>query len=130
MLTLAAASIAIFARYQRSATLDQLGQDYVKVARAKGLSEGTIVRRHLFRNASLPLITLVGLSLPALLAGNLVIEAIFNYPGLGLLFVNSLGREDYPVLLAYTLLGGFLTVAGNFLADLVLAAADPRIKLS
>ena len=127
---MAAANIAIFARYQRSATLDELGQDYIKVARAKGVSERGIVRHHLLRNSSLPLITLVGISVPALLAGNLIIESVFNYPGLGLLFVNSLAREDYPVLLAYTLIGGILTVLGNLMADLVLAAADPRIKLT
>lgn len=130
IITLAAANIAIFARYQRSATLDELGQDYIKVARAKGVSERGVVRNHLLRNASLPLITLIGISIPALLAGNLIIESVFNYPGLGLLFVNSLAREDYPVLLAYTLIGGVLTVVGNLIADMVIAAADPRIKLS
>lgn len=130
ILTLAAANIAIFARYQRSAALDQLGQDYIKVARAKGVSERKVVRSHLLRNSSLPLITLVGVSVPALLAGNLVIESVFNYPGLGLLFVNSLAREDYPVLLAYTLIGGVLTVLGNLIGDLLVAIVDPRIQLS
>ncbi|MCR1783817.1 ABC transporter permease [Nocardioides carbamazepini] len=130
ILTLAAANIAIFARYQRSAALDQLGQDYIKVARAKGVSERKIVRSHLLRNSSLPLITLVGVSVPALLAGNLVIESVFNYPGLGLLFINSLAREDYPVLLAYTLIGGVLTVLGNLIGDLLVAIVDPRIELS
>ncbi|MER7129584.1 ABC transporter permease [Streptosporangium saharense] len=129
VITLAVTSVAIFSQYQRSAALDQLGQDYVRVARAKGLPERLILTRHLLRNACLPLITLVGTLVPTLLAGNLIVESLFNYPGLGLLFLNSLQREDYPVLLAYTLVGGVLTVAGNFVADLVVAAADRRIEL-
>ncbi|MFI6604170.1 ABC transporter permease [Nonomuraea sp. NPDC050536] len=130
VITLAVTSVAIFAQYQRSATLDQLGQDYVRVARAKGLPERLILTRHLLRNACLPLVMLVGTLVPTLLAGNLIVESLFNYPGLGLLFLNSLQREDYPVLLAYTLIGGVLTVAGNFIADVVVAAADRRIELS
>jgi peptide/nickel transport system permease protein len=85
--------------------------------------------RHLLRNACLPMITLVGLSVPYLVAGNLLIEVLFNYPGLGLLFYNALGKEDYNVMLAYTLLGAVLTVFGNLLADVAIAAADPRVRL-
>ncbi|NUR88114.1 MAG: ABC transporter permease [Nonomuraea sp.] len=129
VITLAAGSVAVFAQYQRSSALDQLGQDYIRVARAKGLPERLILLRHLLRNACLPLVTLAGTLVPTLLAGNLIVESLFNYPGLGLLFLNSLQREDYPVLLAYTLVGGVLTVAGNFAADLVVAAADRRIEL-
>lgn len=130
VLTLAVTSVAIFSQYQRSSALDQLGQDYIRLARAKGLPEHLVLRRHLLRNACLPLITLVGLMIPSLLAGNLIVESLFNYPGLGLLFLNSLQREDYPVLLAYTLIGGALTVLGNFIADLAVAAADRRIELT
>lgn len=130
VITLAVTSVAIFSQYQRAAALDQLGQDYIRLARAKGLPERLVLTRHLLRNACLPLITLVGLSLPALLAGNLIVESLFNYPGLGLLFLNSLHREDYPVLLAYTLIGAVLTVLGNLVADLALALADRRIQLS
>ncbi|MGW3657915.1 ABC transporter permease [Streptomyces sp. NPDC005151] len=129
VITLACGSVTIFAQYQRSSALDQLGQDYIRVARAKGLPERLVLLRHLLRNASLPLITLVGTLVPTLLAGNLIVESLFNYPGLGLLFLNSLQREDYPLLLAYTLIGGFLTVAGSFIADLLVAAADRRIEL-
>jgi peptide/nickel transport system permease protein len=86
--------------------------------------------RHLLRNACLPMATLIGLSIPALLAGNLIAEVVFNYNGLGLLFYNSLQTEDYPVLLAYTLLGGLLTIAGNLMADITLTVADPRIRLA
>ncbi|MFD7154952.1 ABC transporter permease [Kribbella sp. NPDC059898] len=130
VITLAVTNVAIFSQYQRSAALEQLGQDYIRVARAKGLPDRLIITRHLLRNACLPLITLLGLSIPSLLAGNLIAESLFNYPGLGLLFLNSLQREDYPVLLAYTLMGAVLTVLGNLLADVALAAADRRITLN
>jgi peptide/nickel transport system permease protein len=128
--TLTAVSVAAFSRYMRSSALDNLAQDYIKVARAKGLSERQVISRHLVRNSCLPVITLVGLSLPALLAGNLIVETVFNYPGLGLLFFNSLQKEDYPVLLAYSLIVGVLTVVGNLVADLALAVTDPRIRLA
>jgi peptide/nickel transport system permease protein len=110
--------------------MDTLAQDYIKAARAKGLPERLVLYRHLVRNASLPMVTLIGLSIPALLAGNLVAENVFNYPGLGLLFFNALGLADYQVLLAYTLIGAALTIAGNLLADIALTVADPRIRLS
>jgi peptide/nickel transport system permease protein len=128
--TLTLLSVAAFSRYMRSSSMDALAQDYIKVARAKGLPERLVLFRHLVRNASLPMITLVGLSLPGLLAGNLITETLFNYQGLGLLFFNSLGNEDYNVLLAYTLIGAILTVAGNLIADIALTVADPRIRLS
>jgi peptide/nickel transport system permease protein len=123
-------SVAGYSRYMRSSALDNLAQDYIKVARAKGLSERAVLFRHLVRNSSLPMVTLVGLSIPDLLAGNLVTEQVFNYPGLGLLFFNSLGTEDYPILLAYTLVGGILVVAGNLVADIALTITDPRIRLT
>ncbi len=88
-----------------------------------------MLTRHLLRNSCLPMITLVGLSIPSLLAGNLLIETLFNYQGLGLLFFNALGNEDYPVLLAYTVVGGVLTVIGNLMADVAVTVADPRIRL-
>ncbi len=81
-----------FSRYMRSSALDELAQDYIRLARAKGLSERVVLTRHLLRNACLPVITLVGLSIPYLVAGNLLIEVLFNYPGLGLLFYNALGN--------------------------------------
>ena len=99
-------------------------------AAGQGLPERLVLLRHLVRNACLPMITLVGLSIPALLAGNLIAEYVFNYDGLGLLFFNSLGNEDYPVLIAYTLIGAVLTVVGSLAADIALTLADPRIRLS
>jgi peptide/nickel transport system permease protein len=123
-------TVASFSRYMRSASMDVLAQDYIKVARAKGLPERLVLSRHLVRNASLPMVTLIGLSLPILLAGNLITEEVFNYPGLGLLFFTSLIKVDYPVMLAYTLVGAVLVVVGNLIADVALTAADPRIRLA
>ena len=128
IVTLAAINVASFSRYMRSSALDNLAQDYIRLARAKGLSERAVLFRHLLRNSCLPMITLVGLSIPDLLAGNLLIEYLFNYPGLGLLFYNALGNEDYPILLAYTTLGGMLTVVGNLVADIAVSVADPRVR--
>jgi len=121
--------LAGYSRYMRSAAIDTLAQDYIKAARAKGLPERLVLWRHLIRNAFLPMITLIGLSIPALLAGNLICETVFNFPGLGLLFYDALGTADYPILLAYTLVGAVLVVIGNFVADIALTVADPRIRL-
>jgi peptide/nickel transport system permease protein len=128
--TLTLIVVASFSRYMRSSSMDVLAQDYIKVARAKGLPERLVLWRHLVRNASLPMVTLIGLSLPALLAGNLIVEELFNYQGLGLLFYESLQKVDYPVMLAYTLLGAILVVVGNLVADIALTIADPRIRLA
>jgi peptide/nickel transport system permease protein len=128
--TLTLISVAGYSRYMRSSAMDQLAQDYIKAARAKGLPERLVLWRHLLRNASLPLVTLIGLSIPFLLAGNLITEQLFNYQGLGLLFFFSLQKVDYNTLLAYTLLGALLTVVGNLIADISLTVADPRIRLA
>lgn len=128
--TLALVQLAAYSRYMRSQAMDTLAQDYIKSARAKGLPERLVLWRHLARNASLPMVTLIGLSIPLLLAGNLVTEAVFNYPGMGLLFINSLTNEDYNVLLGYTLIAAILTVVGNLVADVALTVADPRIRLA
>jgi peptide/nickel transport system permease protein len=130
VVSLVALSVAGYSRYMRSSALDNLAQDYIKVARAKGLPERKVLWRHLVRNSSLPMVTLIGLSIPDLLAGNLITEQVFNFPGLGLMFFNSLGTEDYPILLAYTLVGGILVVVGNFVADIALTLTDPRIRLT
>jgi peptide/nickel transport system permease protein len=130
VLTLTLLTIASFSRYMRSTSMDVLAQDYIKVSRAKGLPERLVLSRHLLRNACLPMITLIGLSIPNLLAGNLITETLFNYRGLGLLFYTALGNVDYNILLAYTLLGALLTVIGNLVADVALSVADPRIRLA
>jgi peptide/nickel transport system permease protein len=128
--TLTLVSIAAYSRYMRSASMDVMAQDYIRVARAKGLPERLVLFRHLVKNASLPMVTLIGLSIPNLLAGNLITEALFDYRGLGLMFLNALQDDDYNVLLAYTLVGAVLTVGGNLVADIALTVADPRIRLA
>jgi peptide/nickel transport system permease protein len=129
IITLALLNVASYSRYMRSSALDELAQDYIRLARAKGLSERTVLTRHLLRNACLSMITLVGLSIPYLVAGNLLIEVLFNYQGLGLLFYNAIQNVDYNVMLAYTLLGALLTVLGNLFADVAIAVVDPRVRL-
>ena len=130
IMTLTITAVAGYSRYMRSSALDALAQDYIRLARAKGLTELTVLRRHLFRNASLSMVTLIGLSIPALLGGNLIVEYLFNSHGLGLLFINELGNEDFPTVIALTLLAGIATVVGNFVADVALTVADPRIRIS
>ena len=130
IMTLTITAVAGYSRYMRSSALDALAQDYIRLARAKGLAERTVLRRHLFRNASLSMVTLIGLSIPALLGGNLVVEYLFNSHGLGLLFINELGNEDFPTVIALTLMAGIATVVGNFIADVALTVADPRIRTS
>jgi peptide/nickel transport system permease protein len=130
VLTLTATTVAGYSRYMRSSALDAFAQDYIRLARAKGLSEHAILRRHLFRNSSLAMITLAGLSIPALLGGNLIVENLFNSHGLGLLFINELNNEDFPTVIALVLIGGVLTVIGNFIADIALSVADPRIRIA
>ena len=129
IITLAATNMAAYSRYMRSSALDNLAQDYIRLARAKGLPERTVYLRHLLRNSILPMVTLIGLSIPALLAGNIIVENLFNYPGLGLLFITALQNYDYPVLLALVLVGAIATVVGNLVADIALTVADPRIRL-
>jgi len=130
VLVLTATSVAGYSRYMRSSALDALAQDYIRLARAKGLPEHRVLRRHLVRNSSLAMITLIGLSIPALLGGNLIVENLFNSHGLGLLFINELNTEDYPTVIALVLIGGVLTVVGNFVADIALSVADPRIRIA
>ncbi|MGH2856118.1 MAG: ABC transporter permease [Solirubrobacteraceae bacterium] len=129
IITLTAVNIATFSRYMRSSALDNLAQDYIRLARAKGLSQRAVLLRHLLRNACLPMITLVGLSIPNLIAGNVLVEVLFNVQGLGLMFYGALESGDYPVMLAYTIFGGILTVLGNLLADIAVTVADPRIRV-
>lgn len=126
--TLILATVATWMRYMRSSMVDSLVQDYVRTARSKGVSELRVVFKHALRNSLLPLITLLGLSIPSLFAGALVIEEIFNYPGMGLLFWTSAFARDYPVLLGITVVVGVLTILGNLLADILYSLVDPRIQ--
>jgi len=128
VLTLALITVAQFSRYVRSAGIETLTADYIRTARSKGLTERAVLARHLVRNSLLPVITLVGLSLPFAVAGAVVLEQVFNYPGMGLLFFNAATAQDYPVLLGVTLVVGLATTLGNLLADVAYSIADPRIK--
>jgi peptide/nickel transport system permease protein len=108
--------------------LDNLTEDYVRTARAKGASEQRVLMRHVMRNSMISIVTLLGLSLPAILGGALITEAVFNYPGMGYLFYQSAQRSDYPVLLGFTVVIAVATVVGSLLADLGYAALDPRVR--
>jgi peptide/nickel transport system permease protein len=130
VLTLVMINFALFGRYMRASAVESLAQDYIKVARSKGLPEHKVVWGHVLRNSLLPIVTLLGLSLPWLFTAGLVIEQIFNYPGTGLLFYTSAQNQDYPVELGITIMIAVTTVAGALLADIAYAVLDPRIRYS
>jgi peptide/nickel transport system permease protein len=121
-------SLAGLSRYTRATMLDVIGQDYITTARAKGLSERIVIYRHALRNALLPIITLLGFSLPGLIGGSVIFETIFAIPGMGQLFYMGVMSRDYPLVMGILVIGAFLTLAGNLLADLAYAMADPRIR--
>ena len=127
--TLALISIASFSRYMRSSVIENLSLDYVRTALAKGASLSVVLRRHVLRNSLLPIVTLIGLSLPTVVAGALVTEEVFNFPGMGLLFFKSAEVQDYPVLVGFSLFVGVATVIGNLLADIAYGLLDPRVRL-
>lgn len=120
--------LAGISRYVRSSMLEILSQDYIRTARAKGLSEKQVLYRHALRNALLPLITILGLSIPGLLGGSVILERIFAIPGIGRLYFDAVMGRDYPVVMGLLLLFALLTLLGNLLADLSYAVADPRIR--
>jgi len=119
---------ALWSRYMRSSVMDNLVQDYVRTARAKGASERRVLWGHVFRNSLMAIVTLLGLSLPTLVAGALFIEVVFNYPGMGLAFYNAALNVDYQVLLGFTLIATLATIVGNLLADVSYAVLDPRVR--
>jgi peptide/nickel transport system permease protein len=118
------------ARYMRSSMLEVVGQDYVRTARAKGLSERAVILRHAMRNALIPIVTLLGLSLPALFSGAVVVETIFSWPGMGRTIIAAIFTQDMPVLTACFLFFTLLVVVGNLVADMLYAVVDPRIRFS
>jgi peptide/nickel transport system permease protein len=128
-IVLSLVSVATWSRYMRSATLDVISQDFVKTARAKGVPERRVLTKHIVGNALLPMITLAGMQLPALLGGALVTETVFTWPGMGRLFLDSLGYSDYPVVMGLLMFSAMLTILGNLIADIVVATVDPRIRL-
>lgn len=121
-------SLAGLSRYMRSAMLNVISQDYITTARAKGLPERIVIYKHALRNALLPLITLLGFSIPGLIGGSVIFETIYAIPGMGQLFYQGVMSRDYPVVMGILVIGAFLTLLGNLVADLCYALADPRIR--
>jgi peptide/nickel transport system permease protein len=128
VLTLTLVSYAMFSRFMRSAVIDTLAQPYMHTARSKGLPERIVIFRHVMRNSLIPVITLVGLSLPGILTAGLITEQIFNFPGVGLEYFNAATTDDFPTMLGITVVIGVVTVLGNLMADVGYAILDPRVR--
>lgn len=122
------AGLAAMSRYMRSNMLEVIRQDYITTARAKGLSEGSVIYKHALRNALMPVITILGLSVPNLIGGSVIFESIYAIPGMGQLFYEAVMSRDYPVVMGTLVIGAVLTLAGNLLADMGYALTDPRIR--
>lgn len=121
-------NIASWSRFSRSSMLEIIRADYIRMARAKGLSERVVIGKHALRNAMIPIVTIVALAIPSLFAGAVITEQIFAWPGVGRLFIDSLGKSDYPVIMAIMFISATLVVLSNLLADVLYAALDPRIR--
>lgn len=120
--------LAYLSRYSRTSMLEVLRQDYIRTARAKGLSEKKVIYRHALRNALIPIVTLLGLSLPALIGGGFIFETIFAWPGMGRLGYQAIMARDYPVIMGVGVIAALLTLVGNLIADITYAFIDPRIR--
>lgn len=123
-------SLAGISRYMRSSMVNIIHQDYIRTARAKGLNEFAVIYTHALRNACLPVITIIGLSVPGLIGGSVIFESIFAIPGMGRLFYESVMARDYPTIMGVLSIGAMLTLLGNLLADVAYCCADPRIRVS
>jgi peptide/nickel transport system permease protein len=123
------AGVAGMSRYSRSSMLEVIRQDYIRTARAKGLSEREVIMKHAFRNALMPIVTILGLMVPALIGGSVIFETIFAIPGMGQLFYSSAMSRDYPTIMGVLVIGATLTLLGNMLADIAYAFIDPRIRV-
>ncbi|MFA9560523.1 ABC transporter permease [Evansella sp. AB-rgal1] len=126
--TLGLASTAAYMRYMRTEILEVKGSDFIRTAQAKGLSNQSVLYKHTLRNALIPIITLLGLEFGTLLSGAIITERVFNYPGIGTLFINAIQNRDYPVIMAINLILAVTILAGNLLADIFYAIVDPRIR--
>jgi peptide/nickel transport system permease protein len=126
--TFALGEFATWSRFMRSSVLDNIVQDYVRTARAKGAGGSRVLWGHVFRNSLATIVTLLGLTLPFLVGGDVFIEVVFNFPGMGLMFFNAALNADYPLMLAITLITTLLTILGNLLADIGYAVLDPRVR--
>jgi peptide/nickel transport system permease protein len=128
VLTLTLVNVALFSRYMRSAAIATLAEDFIRVARAKGLPTRLVLSRHVVRNSLLSVVTVIGLSFPAVITSGLVVEYVFNIPGVALTYYTAAVNADYPVELGITVLVGVVTVLGSLLADLAYAFLDPRVR--
>ena len=128
VMTMALSSMASKVRYVRANTIGQLAEEYVLAAKAKGTPPVTILFRHVLKNTLLPIITIVGMNMASLVCGSFIIESVFGWPGIGSFAMEAIGKRDYPVIMAYIMLSGFILVMGNFVADILYSFADPRIK--
>jgi peptide/nickel transport system permease protein len=129
LLTLTLIISAVVARFQRSALFETLPLEFMRTARAKGVPESDVIGTHALRNSLLPMITLAGFAFPALLGGAVFVERVFNWPGMGLLVLNAIAQRDYALVVGSVVLGGFMVVVGNLLADIVYGLADPRVRV-
>lgn len=127
-LTLGLASTAAYMRYMRSEVLNVLGSDYIRTARAKGMTERTVLYKHTLRNAMIPIITLFGFEIGGIVAGAVITEGVFSFPGIGTLLLTAISTRDYPIIMAITLLLGVFILVGNLIADILYSIVDPRIR--
>lgn len=128
VLTMALGTIASKIRYVRANTIGQLSEEYVLASKAKGCTSAQILRKHVLKNTLLPIITILGMNMASLVCGSFIIESVFGWPGVGSFAMEAIGKRDYPVIMAYIMLSGFILVVGNFVADILYSFADPRIK--
>lgn len=128
VMTMALGSMASKVRYVRANTIGQLAEEYVLAAKAKGTPPIKILFRHVLKNTLLPIITIVGMNMASLVCGSFIIESVFGWPGIGSFAMEAIGKRDYPIIMAYIMLSGFILVMGNFVADILYSFADPRIK--
>lgn len=129
VITLTYSQIAIFARFSKSALTEVIRQDFITAARARGAGEASVLFRHAFRNALIPLITLLGLTIPYILSGSVIVESIFQWDGIGLLYYKAILARDYPVVMGLTVVTAVLTLFASLFADVLYAFADPRVRL-
>ena len=128
VLTMALGTMASKIRNVRANTIGQLSEEYVLASKAKGCTPAQILRKHVLKNTLLPIITILGMNMASLVCGSFIIESVFGWPGVGSFAMEAIGKRDYPVIMAYIMLSGFILVVGNFVADILYSFADPRIK--
>ena len=125
---LALVRTATFMRYTRASVLEVLNNDYVRTARAKGLHERLVIARHILRNALIPVVTVIGFTLPVLFGGSVIIETIFQWPGIGLMFINAVTGRDSPVIMGFVLISAIIVQVSNLLTDVAYSWVDPQIR--